>query len=355
MYNSTLRGVLHFRHYDGSRIIMTWLALDIGGANLKLADGRGFAASYSFALWKDYQRLAMELRGAIAESPACDHLAVTMTGELADCFASKAEGVRFILQAVREAADHRHTRVYLHDGRLVAPQIALTTPELAASSNWHALARYCGRFTDGAPALMIDVGSTTVDVVPLHDGQPACVGFTDLERLAAGELIYTGVERSPVCGVVHSLPYGGQRCPVAQEVFATTRDVHLLLGNLPEDPRDHHTADHQPATVAAAHRRLARMLCADQQQLALDVVQQWAREIAEAQLQMVLHGVTQVLQRGSLTPTKVIVAGHGEFLARQLLAQLPWQGEVISLTDKLHPSVSRCAPAHALAVLAREL
>ncbi len=334
---------------------MTWLALDIGGANLKLADGRGFAACYSFALWKDYRRLAMELRSAIAESPVSDHLAVTMTGELADCFASKTEGVRFILQAVREAADGRHTRVYLHDGRLVALQLALDTPELAASSNWHALARYCGRLTGGEPALMIDVGSTTVDIVPLRAGQPACAGFTDLERLAAGELVYTGVERSPVCAVVQSLPYRGERCPVAQEVFATMRDVHLLLGNLPEDPHDHHTADHQGATIAAAHRRLARMLCADQHQFTLADVQDWAREIARAQLNMLLHAAARVLQPCPQTPTKVVIAGHGEFLARQLLAQLPWHGEIISLIEKLHPSVSRCAPAHALAILAREL
>ena len=89
---------------------MNWLALDIGGANLKLADGLGFAASHRFALWKDRARLARELRIAIAASPVSDHLAVTMTGELADCFTDKPEGVEYILRAVHEAADGRHTR-----------------------------------------------------------------------------------------------------------------------------------------------------------------------------------------------------------------------------------------------------
>src|SRR5436305_2436060 len=119
---------------------MKWLALDIGGATLKVADGRGYAQSYAFAMWKQSGRLALQIRTAISEAPPCDHLAVTMTGELADCFASRADGVRFILQAVRDGSDNRHTRVYLTDGRLVSPQVALGAPRLAAASNWHALA-----------------------------------------------------------------------------------------------------------------------------------------------------------------------------------------------------------------------
>ena len=69
---------------------MSWLALDIGGANVKVADGKGYAQSYGFAMWKQSARLAQQIRTAIYEAPAADHLAVTMTGELADCFASKA-------------------------------------------------------------------------------------------------------------------------------------------------------------------------------------------------------------------------------------------------------------------------
>ena len=107
---------------------MNWLALDIGGANLKAANGEGYAASYVFPLWQDFQQLGAKLRSLIAEAPPCDHLAVTMTGELADCFASKAEGVRFIIEAVQGAADGRHTRVYLVDGRLVGPPVAMSEP-----------------------------------------------------------------------------------------------------------------------------------------------------------------------------------------------------------------------------------
>src|SRR6185369_5580609 len=110
--------------------MMSWLALDIGGANIKAADGKGYAQSYGFAMWTQSARLAQQLRTAIYDAPPSDHLAVTMTGELADCFESKAAGIRFILDALHAAADNRHSRVYLVDGRLVSPQVALSAPHL---------------------------------------------------------------------------------------------------------------------------------------------------------------------------------------------------------------------------------
>lgn len=334
---------------------MNWLALDIGGANVKIADGRGFAVSHPFALWKDKDRLARELRSAIAESPPHDHLVVTMTGELADCFADKEEGVAFILQAVKEAADGRHTRVYLVNGMLVSPQVALTRPLDAASANWHALARFCARFSSNRHAWLIDIGSTTTDFIPIVDGHPVATGNTDLERLMSGHLVYTGIERSPVCALVHSLPYRGSECAVAQELFATTRDVYLLKGDLPEMSHDRHTADHQPATRQAACRRMGRMLSATEQQFNLDDAVVCARHVAHVQMTVLAAAAQRVLDLlGSAKPQVAILSGHGEFLARRLVKTLSWQGEIVSLVERLGHNASRCATAHALAVIAEE-
>jgi probable H4MPT-linked C1 transfer pathway protein len=104
-------------------------------------------------------------------------------------------------------------------------------PTLAAASNWHALANFAGRYARVGQAIMIDIGSTTADLIPLVDGQPHSVGKTDPERLLSGELVYSGVERSPVCAVTPTLPLGGQLCPVAHELFATTIDAYVMLGD----------------------------------------------------------------------------------------------------------------------------
>lgn len=334
---------------------MKWLALDIGGANIKAADGQSYAQSYGFQLWKHPKKLAQQIRTALSEAPPCDHLAITMTGELADCFETKETGVRFILQAVGEGSDNRHTRVYLCDGRLVTPHVALTMPHLVAAANWHAVAQFAGRYAPTGTAMLIDVGSTTCDVIPLVDGRPASSGKTDTERLLLGELVYTGVERSPCCAVADKGPYRGRSCPLVHEMFATMHDVYILLGELPEDVAFHATADGKPATKAHARVRLGRMFAADSAEFHHRDALELAKALANAQSAKLAIAVQTVKDRLPKPPSTIILAGHGEFLARDVLATLGLHSaKVLSLGSELGSLVSRCAPAHAVAVLARE-
>lgn len=335
---------------------MNWLALDIGGANIKAADGRGFALGCAFPLWKQPQRLAAELRRILAESPPSDHVVATMTGELADCFATKRAGVLSILDALQEAVDGRHTRVYALDGALLTPLVAGRRYGEVAAANWHALARYAGRFLGPGPGLMLDIGSTTCDLIPFHDGRPQPAGLDDTRRLMAGELVYTGIQRSPLCAIARQVPYRGQFCPVAQELFATTLDAYLVLGLLPEDSSSTLTADGRPATKACAVNRLARSLCADEEIFQEQDAIVMAEAIQETQVELLLTALERMLPRWSgETPATVVVSGHGEFLGRRVMAEFAPRARIVSLREELGASVSRCATAHALAVLACEM
>ena len=331
-----------------------WLALDIGGANIKVADGLGFASTTAFSLWREPTRLTDALRAVLAGSPPADHLAVTMTGELADCFVTKAEGVQKILDALAVASDRRHTRIYRADGSLVAPPIALRTPELTSSANWHALARFAGRFAKQGSALVIDIGSTTTDIIPLVDGQVVAAGKGDTERLVHGELVYTGVERSPLCAVIAAAPWRGNQCPLAQELFATTLDVYLTLGDFADDPASTRTANGQPATREAARDRLARAICADRTMFTAEDATAMAEAASRSQLAKIAVAAGQVAKRLPSPPQTVIVSGRGEFLAKRALEKMRLTANVVSLHDELGPEVSICGPAHALAVLSRE-
>jgi hypothetical protein len=333
---------------------MRWLAVDIGGANLKIADGQGFAVSRPFALWRAPDELAEQLRSLIAASPPADHLAVTMTGELADCFATKREGVHRILRAVETAFEGGTIRVYLCDGQLVPPEVAACHPYRAAASNWHALARFAVRYVACQPGLLVDIGSTTTDLIPLaHDG-PAVTEVDDTSRLIGGTLVYTGVERSPVFGVAEDAPYRGSRCPLAQELFATMRDVYLVRGELPEDESDRNTADGRPATRQAARYRLARSLCADAESFDDRDALLLARALADSQLERIVSRMSYVVDRMDNVPQSFVMAGQGEFLAKRTVERFSAGRISVSLAERLGPSVSRCAPAHALATIARE-
>src|SRR6185369_14920618 len=136
--------------------------------------------------------------------------------------------------------------------------------------------------------LLLDIGSTTTDIIPLLDGNPCPRGRTDVERLQFGELVYTGVRRTPLCTVAPVIPFRDTPCPVAAELFATMLDVYLLLGDIPENAVDCHTANGRPATKSAAHDRLARMLCCDREEFTRDDAEFAARSFAEAQQSQLL-------------------------------------------------------------------
>jgi probable H4MPT-linked C1 transfer pathway protein len=324
------------------------LALDIGGANLKAAHSGGGARSVPFALWKTPQSLAAALHALLRDWPSFEFLAVTMTGELCDCFPTKGEGVAAILDAVLLAGVKVPLRVWMNDGRLVDVPTALDTPLRAAAANWLALATFAGRFAPLGPALVLDVGSTTTDIVPLLDGRPIPEGRSDPERLHCGELVYTGVRRTPLCALL-----GGQ---VAAEFFATTLDAYLVLGQLPEDAADCDTADGRPATREFAESRLARMNCADLETSTHAERHDIAVRSARRQVQMIVHALETVTSRLPGPPENVILSGSGEFLA-----EIAWRGQKsclpcasLSLGERLGADVSRAACAYGLAVIASE-
>jgi probable H4MPT-linked C1 transfer pathway protein len=326
------------------------LGLDVGGANLKAAHSDGIARLQPFALWKDPGRLPTVLRDLLAAMPAADALAVTMTGELCDCFPTKRDGVAFIISAVRGAVRMAGgglpVCVWLTDGRFGSAREARAAPQRAAAANWHALATFAGRFIAEGPGLLVDIGSTTADVIPLCDGRPVPEGLTDEKRLRSRELVYTGVRRTPVCALV--------RGAVAAEVFATTLDVYLALEEAPEDGGTD-TADGRPASRSCAHARLARMLGGDAETCTPRQTRRLAARAARAQEQLLRRAVARVSRRLPAPPRAAVLAGSGEFLARRVLWGMTKPGpNLVSLAERLGPGLSSAACAYAVAVLAAE-
>jgi probable H4MPT-linked C1 transfer pathway protein len=332
---------------------MDVLGLDIGGANLKAAHSSGQALSVPFALWKTPALLPDALNRLIQNMPPFGALAVTMTGELCDCFESKRQGVHAILEAVTAIAGQTPIHVWRNDGHFVAASVARKTPLQVASANWLALATFAGRYATRGPALLIDIGSTTTDIVPLLDGCPEPKSRTDHERLDSSELVYTGVRRTPLCALLYNVlgsSYG------AAELFATTLDAYLVLGHLPEDAMDTNTADGRPATKTYAEARLARMLCADLDTSTTEERWDLALGAMKAQRLMLSIAINIVAQRLPERPQTILFAGEGEFLIR--LALESQKGippcRVVSLSRELGPAISRAACAYAVAMLAAE-
>lgn len=321
-----------------------WIGLDVGGANLKAADGRGRSESLPFELWRRPDELAvatLELLKGFERAP----IALTMTGELADCYATKAEGVLAIVDAVTQAAGDLPVRIASIDDRWLSPEETQASPGVAAAANWRVAARLVALALAPRAGLWADVGSTTVDLIPFAGGRVTSRGETDTERLLNGELLYSGVRRTPVCAVVDWLPYRGRRCPVAAEWFATTADAWLLLGDLEADAQDVGTADGRPFTADHSLARLARCLCADTKNFTSDDALAAARAIAEKQCERLQSAAQSVAPN----TRHLVLSGEGEFLARHALGG---SVQATSLSEPLGSDASHPLPAHAAAVLA---
>src|SRR5262245_12561230 len=221
---------------------------DIGGAHLKAAraeNGRVVEAmQIASPLRLGIEAIDRAFAQAKPRMSGADRQICTMTGELADTFASRADGVVQLVAAAARALQPEQIVLYAGRAGFIAPQDAAHHVEDVASANWHATATLVAKIQGSA--LMIDMGSTTTDVVPVVDRAVAARGYTDAERLACGELVYTGLVRSFVMAIAERAPLAGCWTPLVHENFANMADVHRLLRNLPEGADQMPTADGRP-------------------------------------------------------------------------------------------------------------
>jgi (4-(4-[2-(gamma-L-glutamylamino)ethyl]phenoxymethyl)furan-2-yl)methanamine synthase len=343
--------------------VITVAGWDVGGVAVKLTwlhTGSGVepesrSTSRQFEIWRARERLPEIARAALSDVAAepPDVMAVTMTAELSDVFATKREGVLFVFDALQDAFPACPIYALSLDGIFEPLKDAVAHPLDFAAANWLATASWlAGHYRD---ALLVDTGSTTTDIIPILGGRVAASGRTDLARLLAGELVYTGALRTHLAAIVQDVPVAGRPCPVAAEYFAVAGDVHLLLGNLAPSDYTCPTPDGRPASVEAARARLARLVCADTEQLDATQIEDIARYVNDRQCEQIGRGLRQVLGRlGGLQSLPVVAMGIGAFLARECARRLDL--DVVDLAEDYGRDASLVAPSWAAAcLLARDL
>jgi probable H4MPT-linked C1 transfer pathway protein len=330
------------------------LGWDVGGVNTKVArveDGRvRVARGRPFELQRSPQALVPLLRELADECrsgpPAPTVHAVTMTAELSQLFRTKREGVAFVLDALAAAFPSESMRVFTVDGRFVDPDEARARPLAVAAANWTATATYVSR--RHPDALLIDIGTTTTDIIPIAGGAVVAKGRTDPDRLASGELVYTGALRTPVEAIASHVPLGGERINVAAEGFALAGDVHVWRGDLAPADYTVPAPDGRPATREFAGERLARAICADREMLDDAGVSAIAGALAAAQVDRIAVEMQRVSARHPSIRTAV-VTGLGAFLGRAAACQAGLR--VVPLSDDLGRDAAQFAPAAAVALL----
>jgi probable H4MPT-linked C1 transfer pathway protein len=294
------------------------IGLDVGGANTKAAvvevDRRVRLVSEPFEVWRDPEPMPGVIADVVGRL-ALDGgpVALTTTAELADVFPSKREGVLFVLDAARRALPGRRLRVMTTAGELIGLGAARAAPLRCAAANWMATALLLARSLPDA--ILVDCGGTTTDVIPIAAGAVTARGRTDLERLLAGELVYTGALRTNVAAVLSHATIGGRACPVSSELFAVTADAHLLRGNLTPEQCTCTFPDNRGTSPGEVRSRLARVVCADPEQLAGGDLEAIAGAVEEAQIASIAAALDRVAARQA-AGVVVVAVGVGAFLAR---------------------------------------
>ncbi|MCU0620654.1 MAG: hypothetical protein MUC69_04030 [Gemmatimonadales bacterium] len=306
---------------------MAVIGWDIGGVHVKVArvaNGAVLATTLApCSIERDLETLPEVLRrlAHVVGATARDRHAITMTAELSQRFRTKGEGVGAILDAHRHAFPDATSAVLDTAGRLVDTDAARARPLAVAASNWVATATLAARAVPDA--LLLDMGSTTTDIIPLVAGRVAAAGRTDPDRLASGELVYTGALRTPIEAIVRAVPWRDGFARVSAEGFATTGDVHLWLGTLPEAACTVPTADGRPATRTFAAERLARVACADRTMVTDADLDRIALAVDAAQQAQLTEALGAVRARHPGL-SRALVTGIGDAIAARAARASGW-------------------------------
>jgi probable H4MPT-linked C1 transfer pathway protein len=315
---------------------------DIGGAHAKACLIQGGAivdvAQWPCALWRGLNELDAALDTALARwSRLLDddgHVvhAVTMSGEMVDLFATREEGVERIAGRL---AQRLPGRIVLYGGRAGWIDVADAAQRWAqiASANWFATAEHAARvFGDG---VLIDIGSTTVDLIAFRDGRVASESHSDHDRLRRGELVYSGVVRTPLCALARRVPFRSSEVNVMAEWFATTADVYRLTGELDPAHDQHPSADAQAKDLPGSRQRLARMIGLDARDASSDDWVALARHWRALQINEIALQLRQLMEQVAKehgawnerpTPWLAVSAGCGSFLVNDVIAALSGAG-----------------------------
>ncbi len=334
---------------------------DIGGAHLKAAAINNKHAVTQLALepmplWQGMDQLEKSLKTVLRgfASQNAVHV-ITMTGELVDVFATRDEGVQSILQMVSSLLGH-DILVYAGQHTLLKlSEIDSSHIDRIASMNWLASASLAAQHIE--QGLFVDIGSTTTDVLALKNSRVEAVGYTDYQRLIAGELLYTGLTRTSVMAVAHQARFKGQTMELMTEHFATMADVYRVTGELTESHDCYAAADGGAKTREASAIRLSRLTGYDFSEKDWTLWHDFASGLKQIQLQKIKQKCLTLLDNyGDRQAVSVVGAGIGRFLVKQIAEQCDYP--YIDFDDIIDSQYAGneltsadCAPAVAVAYL----
>lgn len=346
--------------------------MDIGGANTKAVlihlEDQKIVESFSyleyFPFWEKTITEIPEMLGRIAQNlieknnlklEIIKYFAVTITAELSDAFQTKREGIHTILDALEIVFDKEKLMFITNKSFYVDFKTAKTDYISIAAANWASTALFLGQFEP--TCILIDAGSTTIDIIPIFEAVPIPEGKDDISRLIHHELIYTGGLRATIPSITHQVPYKSSKIRISFEKFAIISDVHRILNNISEEEYINDTADNRSKSLEDCYARLSRVICMDIETVSKEDLFIIANYIYEKQLDIITREVSafmsSLVKRFNVfenNPKFVLTGLSAEFLIRKPLENLGYTNiidyeEITNIPDNISSSAFAVAGA----------
>lgn len=348
------------------------IGLDIGGANTKAAlleckgDKIIFLSSTIeyFPFWEKTNKDIIKIFNSIVNNlitnsyiseDDVNYIAVSITAELSDAFYTKREGIFIILAALKEVFGTEKLKFITTHNQFVDFFLAKKDYLAVSAANWVGTALFVGNFVKNC--ILIDGGSTTIDIIPIINSFPSTKGKDDTTRILNHELIYTGALRATIPSITHFVPHQGKQLRLSFEKFALISDVHRILNNITEDQYINDTADHRSTSLEDCYARLARMICSDLDLISkkelyniAEYIYQKQIELISTEIKLLLKDLVKRFPNFENNPQFIVTGLCSDFLIKRALHALNYKNildfkQVTRIPDNISSSAYAVAGA----------
>ena len=292
---------------------MKIIGWDIGGAHIKAAkiDFKKKTSKtkqiYS-PIWKNVNYLKKSIKLIKKKLGKTNYHAITMTAELSDIFPDRKNGVKHIINLSSKILGEKNIFFYSKKNFL-KKKLAIKKPFELNSMNWHATASFVSNFFPNC--ILVDIGSTTSDIIPIKNKEIISKDVSDYQRLKSNELIYLGVLRTPIQAVE-------RKKNLINENFANLSDVYRVLNKIPSTFDLLPTLDRKTKNKHDSARRIARIFGKDYKKNHFLKWKKIAYQIEGEHLKILKSVIKKIEKKNFLKKVPIIGAGIGEFLVKKI-------------------------------------
>jgi probable H4MPT-linked C1 transfer pathway protein len=299
---------------------LLYLGVDIGGAHIKIVGLDQFQniclIKYRKCyLWKNQKKLKQEITFINSLSSNKNiFCGVTMTAELCDIFPDRLTGAKKILNECKRIKFK--TFLYSRSDK-VFEKLQSNNFSNIMSMNWHSIGKYLTSFVKNA--LIIDFGSTTTDFICIKNGKIMNKAFNDFQRLSNGEILYTGLMRTPLFAIKRNVKYKSKNISIIPENFSNTSDIYRINKQIKKEFDIDDETDFSDKNVIGSYKRIARSFGMDYHSKDKLFIKKLSENIMNEQLNMISENTEKLLQIFNMEKKSLIIlSGIGQEVLKKL-------------------------------------